>query len=786
MALNVWTQPSGFSFGVFEEQVTLETPQPSGPPVAGIALPVVNDAGVVYSVISGALPSGVFLIGNRLVGAPYVVDNILNYVFCIRANLNNLDYSDRTFGMSVTGVDAPVFITPEGNLDAGVNHQFYTLDGSYVNYQLDAVDLNVDDGQVLTFYIESGLQDNGELPPGLTLSRSGLISGFITPSLTSSNERNHSYTFVVTVTDGINFATREFTIFVVVPNQFRADSTTSDGLAGDFTADSTYVTTPVWLTPSDLGIYRANNYVTIPVDLYDNRNTTFRIETTNTEVYAVTYQVGLSNLSSTNKLTVTNTSSVPQVNHYLTFENYVQSASNTVYRITAVTELSEGVYELTLASNLSLTLDNGTPFYMGTLSALPTGLSFDTATSELYGVIPYQPAITKTFKFTVTASRTEFGSSSSINTSRTFTVSILGDITSEIIWNTPANLGTLSANYVSTLSINASSTITDTIMNYEVVSGALPPGLSLSNDGSIIGSVNQFYSSITGQLGLIIFDSGETTFDNNTTTFDRSYKFTIQASDQYGYSASSREFTITIDTPNVTEYSDIITRPFLEKSQRTAWISFITDTSIFTPSSIYRPNDSNFGLQTNLAMVVYAGIESVTATNYITSMQSGFKRKRLHFNSIQKALAIDPNTGESVYEVVYAKLHDPLEPNNDRLPIDVNGYHINSISNWRDRLVYGDGIKSTTSDNLSSERNYLPLWMRTIQAGTKEQLGFTLAVPLCYCKVGQADDIILNIKYSGFDFKTLDYTVDRFILKEITGDKYLAFRTDSTNDRETI
>jgi hypothetical protein len=185
-------------------------------------------------------------------------------------------------------------------------------------------------------------------------------------------------------------------------------------------------------------------------------------------------------------------------------------------------------------------------------------------------------------------------------------------------------------------------------------------------------------------------------------------------------------------------------------------------------------------------MVVYAGIESATATTYITSMQSGFKRKRLHFNSIQKALAIDPNTGESVYEVVYAKLHDPLEPNNSRLPIDVNGYHINSISNWRDRLVYGDGIKSTTGDNLSSERNYLPLWMRTIQTGTKEQLGFTLAVPLCYCKVGQADDIILNIKYSGFDFKTLDYTVDRFILKEITGDKYLAFRTDTTNDRETI
>jgi hypothetical protein len=66
-----------------------------------------------------------------------------------------------------------------------------------------------------------------------------------------------------------------------------------------------------------------------------------------------------------------------------------------------------------------------------------------------------------------------------------------------------------------------------------------------------------------------------------------------------------------------------------------------------------------------------------------------------------------------------------------------------------------------------------------------QELGFKLAVPLCFCKVGAADDIILNIKNhlntSDFKFNLIDFTVDRYIIDSVTGqtqDKYLVFRTD--------
>jgi hypothetical protein len=215
------------------------------------------------------------------------------------------------------------------------------------------------------------------------------------------------------------------------------------------------------------------------------------------------------------------------------------------------------------------------------------------------------------------------------------------------------------------------------------------------------------------------------------------------------------------------------------------------------------------------------------------------KKKRFVWGDVKTAVALDPITHKAVYEVVYVEMLDPMESNGKHLPVkvflsklglssqpvtadsstafwqpgyprpnpdlddmmavnaptsvrpepivtvDSSGYQVsnsrpgtyfpNSISNWRTRIK-GVG---------ANERNYLPLWMRSIQPGTKQELGYKLAVPLCYCEVGTSATIALNIKYSGFDFKTLDYTIDRYIIDSVDGyasDKYLVFR----NDRITV
>lgn len=271
---------------------------------------------------------------------------------------------------------------------------------------------------------------------------------------------------------------------------------------------------------------------------------------------------------------------------------------------------------------------------------------------------------------------------------------------------------------------------------------------------------------------------------------------------------------------------------------------------MFTPNSIYRPYDPNFGIQTELSMLIYAGVETTEAAKYISAISLNHKTKRFQFGSIKKAVAVLPGTKTQVYEVVYIEMIDPSDQKKKHLPqkitnkgkqtdqitvdksnsiwqsgftisdpvteeeqnkidilsnpapelnrpdsiitIDSTGYIVsdpnvktyypNTISNWRGNIK---NWKDNENNKFESERNYLPLWMRSIQPSGNQELDFVLCVPICYCKNGTADDIILNIKYSNFDFKLIDYTIDRYIIDAVQGsssDKYLVFR----NDRITV
>jgi hypothetical protein len=779
---NPWTVASGYDLGSHVEGTSVD-----------ILLPINVQTGVTFTVISGILPSGLairYLSGSwKLLGTPFLTTNNTDFSFCIRAS-NGSSISDRTFKMVVYTTGVPEFITDAGELPVGIGGQYYVMDNSFISFQLDGFDYNDTTGQPLRYYIAD---NDGTLPPGVTLNSNGLISGFIKPVLqisigdgsgnfdeslfdkvgfdfgksptngydsfaydnvfydyndltTSPQSLSANYQFRVTLTDGVSSTQRVFRIYVAGSDEFRADSTTQSGQAGDFNASSSFIRTPVWITAGNLGVFRANNYITIPMAMYDDDSVVFGI----------------------------------------------QDATK-----------------------------------------LPPGLQFDPNGGDLYGVVPYQPSVSKSYSFTLTATRYE--EDEFVTATKTFTLVVLGDVTSQILWSTPNDLGSIPANYVSTLSVFATSTVPNTTVSYVISDGVLPNGLSLNPDGEIIGTPVQYYDPVNNIKGLTTIDGRTTTFDNNTVTFDHVYIFSITAQDQYGYSDVTRKFKLTIATPNTTSYSNVTAKPLLIPGQRLLWKDFINNSTIFPSSSIYRPNDPNFGLRTDLTMLVYAGIETELAAAYVGAMGLGVKKKRFQFGSIKTAVATDTVTDQNVYEVVYVQMIDPSEPDGKHLPLSItvanptsqvvstdasnsiwstnladliadapnasrpvynvtadstgytagnprtDTYYPNSITNWQQRLR-GVGL---------NERNYLPLWMRSIPVGEKEELGYVLCVPLCFCKVGTSATIVTNIKkLSGFDFKSIDFTIDRFTItavlnssnEVVQSDKYLVFR----NDRITV
>ena len=75
-------------------------------------------------------------------------------------------------------------------------------------------------------------------------------------------------------------------------------------------------------------------------------------------------------------------------------------------------------------------------------------------------------------------------------------------------------------------------------------------------------------------------------------------------------------------------------------------------------------------------------------------------------------------------------------------------------------------------------RSFYPLWMRTPQVQGEAELGYKLAVPLCYCKPGEGDQIILNIKNSNFDFKNFKVEIERYNIDATDGnsnEQYVPF-----------
>ena len=114
----------------------------------------------------------------------------------------------------------------------------------------------------------------------------------------SPRKLNRYYEFTVSVSDGDTIAKRDFKIYLVGDDYLRADNTIMQVANGLFTADNTYIRTPIWLTPANLGFRRANNFLTIYLDTLDPSNVagkiTYILRSLNDDGSASTLPPGLS------------------------------------------------------------------------------------------------------------------------------------------------------------------------------------------------------------------------------------------------------------------------------------------------------------------------------------------------------------------------------------------------------------------------------------------------------------------------------------------------------------
>jgi hypothetical protein len=427
--------------------------------------------------------------------------------------------------------------------------------------------------------------------------------------------------------------------------------------------------------------------------------------------------------------------------------------------------------------------------YSITSGALPTGLSIDLNSGEIYGTLARQSAVEVDHTFTVRANRVV---ATGLNTfsERTFTMKVIGQLDIGIEFTTPTIIGTLTADIPSLLSVEAVAEETNRVLSYSVTSGSLPTGITLSEQGNLIGAIDP----------------------SDFTDSTRAYTFEVTVSDQYQTAATKKDFTLNIDIPYTQiEYGNMSghATSFIDQN---IFNNVAQDPNINSVDNIFRPEDKNFGMKLKPDMLMMSGLEAQTLTVFQQQMEQNHAPKTLYFGDLKTAVAKED--GVVKYEVVYLDIVDNLV-NGSGVPIGADvpigttvrkpllGPTVSTMEITADTDIYefthksglafsSSGSKIRFANQLSAdldfittlfpnavanmrsrmkslghkEWDYLPLWMKTTQAGGLAPLGYVTAVPICYCKPGTSALVKKRIEDKVLNFKNIAFTIDRYVVSK--------------------
>jgi hypothetical protein len=249
-----WVTPAG-ALATIPEGVFYSTP-----------LLATADATVFYSVIAGRLPPGIqidqtgVLAGlpeaiSETQGVPLPVVNDTTSQFAVRAYTKTTvggvtvitGLADRTFTITVTGQSTVTWTTPAGLV-------LTEFDGSQIA-PLTLAYSDPDPNNTNTVSLVAGA-----LPPGLAISRQGVITGYITPN-PAATQTTTTYSFTLRVTNGVSADVRTFSILVYARSTMTADNTFITADNTFITADISPVQTPIITTPTgSIGSTRSDNF----------------------------------------------------------------------------------------------------------------------------------------------------------------------------------------------------------------------------------------------------------------------------------------------------------------------------------------------------------------------------------------------------------------------------------------------------------------------------------------------------------------------------------------------
>jgi len=667
-------------------------------------------------------------------------------------------------------------------------------DGDKVDLQFEYINVDPDETVVVSVV-------GGQIPPGLTLSSTGLLNGYIEPAVNVGEESGYdltpvstlpfdfvvsaiskNYQFTLEVSDGKSSTLRTFTIYVYNRADNTADTTT-------ITADNTFVTADegtdrnpflVNAFPSNLGSIRADNYFAYQFrgNDYDTVDLTYSIsvnegiglppglvlDPTSGWYYGYVPNQGLTEITYSFNIQVSQTDDPTIASQLYPFTVTVTGVSDD--EVTWITTADLGSIENGSTSLLNIeAINNGGRelsyrLASGAFNQLPQGLTL-LETGEIAGRCTFNT-------FSVDLGFTTFDKSQSVasgiqettfDSEFVFTVNTFAKDPSQFLY-TVGGVNVISGG-------TGFSSVTPPTIEF-----SLPVGSTAVQ--AVAGTVEVTGGAITN---IPLVTGGASYTEPATITITQGFGGTGAILESEMFKTGNRDvisvfktFTLRVVRAYNYPYQNLFCVAMPPPNDRVILNELLNNPVIFEPAYIYRPDDPNFGVSTQVQYEHAYGLAPETTDTYVSSLYLNHYWKNLVLGSVETAQALDADENV-IYEVVYSKIIDNLVnsagasvakivnlPYTIIDPADgsslITQVYPNSLVNMRDQVIDVVGQISTK----------LPLWMTSKQTDGSV-LGFTPAWVICYANPGRGKQIAYYIQeYFGQQLNLIDFKVDRYVM----------------------
>jgi len=675
----------------------------------------------------GNLPEGIRLVDNTLSGKPKYSGT---YNFGILASDSSYPiYATATnnYNLQIINLRANFsWLTAGGSLFAPVQN------GSYVTLEL----LVTPDTRPVFSIIA------GSLPEGITLVNSDQFSGYISGFIVSSF-KTVTYTFVIRA--------RSPYFKLPIDRAFSITVLPYDPPVWSYPGVLTYLQGP---NPdnsfNDLSYVNQQLIAVAPANVNTSYNITYNLSTNSSKLPNGLKLSSTGTISGIIALPINNQTSASNTYNFVaiasslgvsTSRSFVMTVTyyNSIYQPPVfLIKPNLGSYRINSSATIPIVAYDPYPAYGGVLYSktngdLPNGLRVDSTAGVVTGVISPQVYYSQHYQFEITATKINVYEGITTSSRQIFSMDTLQNNYNSISWVTPTNLGTLYTSIPSGLRLVATHTETNYNLSY-YPTRKLPNGLYLDSSGDIVG-----IPTYPGTYNITAVATTSTDYDLEGWGY-------FVSSGEYPALCAINTFVLTI-LDNPLQYTNIYAIVMPPIPVRLQIQQILKNTDIFKLNYIYRPEDPNFGVVSDLKMYLQYGIQQLSsATDYQYAFLNNplsNHEKTFYIGTPTMVTAYD-SSNTALYDVVYLTVTDS----------DQGTSILNKIQSK---------FLSLLDNQIDVNLLNLPVWQNNTN------YSFIYGIVLCYAVPGKGSAIIRNLKANSqisghFDLSTINFTIDRFII----------------------